>query len=127
MIVVDASAVLVALLNAGQAREVLSGESVWAPEVIDVEVLNGLRRCLAEGLLDEGAAQAAVAVWRGLGVRRVGGLGLLGRVWELRDVLDAGAASYVALAEALDCAVVTADPKLSAVTDVQCPVMRVAN
>lgn len=123
----DSSAALAALLNAGQAREVLSGESVWAPEVIDVEVLNGLRRCVVEGLLGEGAAQAAVAVWRGLGVRRVSGVGLLGRVWGLRDVLDAGAASYVALAEALGCAVVTADPKLSAVTNVQCPVMRVSN
>lgn len=127
MIVIDSSAALAALLNAGQAREVLSGESVWAPEVIDVEVLNGLGRCVVEGLLGEGAAQAAVAVWRGLGVRRVSGVGLLGRVWGLRDVLDAGAASYVALAEALGCAVVTADPKLSAVTNVHCPVMRVTN
>jgi len=44
-----------------------------------------------------------------------------------REVLDTAGASYVALAEALDCAVVTADAKLSAITAARCPVLRVAN
>ncbi|WP_342314654.1 type II toxin-antitoxin system VapC family toxin [Mycobacterium avium] len=123
----DASAALAGLLNAGQARKVLASDRVWAPEVIDIEVVNGLRRCLALGQLDEKTAQAAVNAWRGLGVRRVGELGLLPRVWELREVLDAGAASYVALAEALDCTVVTADASLSAAAGIQCQVMVVAN
>lgn len=127
MIVVDASAALAGLLNAGQARKVLASDRVWAPDVIDVEVANGLRRCLALGQLDAKTAQAAVSAWRGLGVRRVSELGLLPRVWELREVLDAGAASYVALAEALDCTVVTADATLGAATGIQCPVMVVAN
>lgn len=127
MIVVDASAALAGLLNAGQARKVLATDRVWAPEVIDVEVVNGLRRCLARGQLDPKTAQAAVTTWRGLGVRRVGGLGLIGRVWELQEILDAGAASYVALAEALDCTVVTADAKLGAAPGIECPVMVVAN
>lgn len=127
MIVVDASAALAGLLNAGQARKALATERVWAPEVIDVDVVDGLRRCLARGQIDGQAAQAAMTAWRRLGVRRVGQVGLLERVWELRDVLDAGAASYVALAEALDCTVVTADPALGAVAGVQCPVMVVAN
>ena len=123
----DASAAVAALLNDGQARERLAAERVWAPEVVDVEVVNGLRGCLAQGRIDEGAAQAAFEAWQGLGVRRVSGRGLLSRVWELREVLDTAAASYVALAEALDCAVVTADAKLSAVTAARCPVLRVAN
>lgn len=123
----DASAALAALLNDGQARERLATERVWAPEGIDVEVVNGLRHCLAQGRIEGGAAQAAFTAWQGLGIRRVSGRGLLPRVWELREVLDAAAASYVALAEALDCAVVTADAKLSAVTAVRCPLLRVAN
>lgn len=127
MIVVDASAAVAALLNDGQARERLAGERVWAPEVIDVEVVNGLRSCLARGRIDEAAAQAAFTAWQGLGIRRVSGRGLLPRVWELREVLDTAGASYVALAEALDCAVVTADAKLSAITAARCPVLRVAN
>ncbi|MBY6388958.1 type II toxin-antitoxin system VapC family toxin [Rhodococcus erythropolis] len=127
MIVMDASAALTALLHAGQARKSLAEERVWAPEAIDVEVTNGLRRCMAQGVIDGKAAHAAMSVWRDLGVRRVSGLGLLGRVWELREVLDAGAANYVALAEALGCPVVTVDARLGAVADVQCPVMVVAN
>lgn len=123
----DASAAVAALLNDGQARERLAGERVWAPEVIDVEVVNGLRSCLASGRIDEAAAQAAFTAWQGLGIRRVSGRGLLPRVWELREVLDTAGASYVALAEALDCAVVTADAKLSAITAARCPVLRVAN
>ncbi|WP_264035860.1 type II toxin-antitoxin system VapC family toxin [Mycolicibacterium hodleri] len=123
----DASAAVAALLNDGQARERLTSERVWAPEVIDVEVVNGLRSCLARGRIDEAAAQAAFTAWQGLGIRRVSGRGLLPRVWELREVLDTAGASYVALAEALDCAVVTADAKLSAITAARCPVLRVAN
>ena len=46
---------------------------------------------------------------------------------QLREVIDTAGASYVALAEALDCAVVTADAKLSAITAARCPVLRVAN
>ena len=123
----DASAAVAALLNDGQARERLACERVWAPEVIDVEVVNGLRSCLARDWIDEAAAQAAFTAWQGLGIRRVSGRGLLPRVWELREVLDTAGASYVALAEALDCAVVTADAKLSAITAARCPVLRVAN
>ncbi len=123
----DASAAVAALLNDGQARERLACERVWAPEVIDVEVVNGLRSCLARDRIDEAAAQAAFTAWQGLGIRRVSGRGLLPRVWELREVLDTAGASYVALAEALDCAVVTADAKLSAITAARCPVLRVAN
>lgn len=123
----DASAALAGLLNAGQARMALAGDRVWAPDVIDVEVINGLRRCVALGQLDAKTAQAVVITWRGLGVRRVSELGLLSRVWELREVLDAGAASYVALAEALDCSVVTADATLGTTAGIQCPVMVVAN
>ena len=123
----DASAAVAALLNDGQARERLAAERVWAPEVIDVEVVTGLRSCLTRGRIDEAAAQAAFTAWQGLGIRRVSGRGLLPRVWELREVLDTAGASYVALAEALDCAVVTADAKLSAITAARCPVLRVAN
>jgi predicted nucleic acid-binding protein len=126
VIVVDATAALAGLLNAGQARKALAGERVWAPEAIDVEVANGVRHCLAHGQINKEAAQSALTAWRGLGVRRVSALGLLGRVWELRDVLDAGAAAYVALAEALNCPVVTADPALSA-AGVRCPVTVLAN
>lgn len=40
-------------------------------------------------------------------------VGLLARVWELRDNLTAYDATYVALAEALGCGLVTADARLA--------------
>jgi predicted nucleic acid-binding protein len=47
---------------------------------------------------------------------------LLERVWELRDIVTSYDAAYVALAEALDCALVTRDARLAKVRSVRCPV-----
>jgi predicted nucleic acid-binding protein len=48
---------------------------------------------------------------------------LLDRVWELRDNLSAYDASYVALAEALNCNLVTADRRLSRAPMIRCAVL----
>jgi predicted nucleic acid-binding protein len=48
---------------------------------------------------------------------------LLERVWELRDNLSAYDASYVALAEALQCNLVTADRRLSRAPTIRCAVL----
>ena len=47
---------------------------------------------------------------------------LLDRVWELRENLSAYDASYVALAELLDCNLLTADARLSRAPGVRCPI-----
>jgi predicted nucleic acid-binding protein len=62
-----------------------------------------------------GAEQAAAALahWARLGLRRFAVVGLLGRIWELRENLSAYDASYVALAEALACELLTADARLA--------------
>ena len=44
MIVLDASAALASLLNAGPARSTIATEQLHAPHLIDAEVANGLRR-----------------------------------------------------------------------------------
>lgn len=44
------------------------------------------------------------------------------RIWEIRANLSAYDASYVALAEALNCALVTADLRLSDTGQAQCPI-----
>ena len=47
------------------------------------------------------------------GITRHGVFALFGRIWELRDSVTAYDAAYVALAEAIECPLVTAAARLS--------------
>ncbi|GAC1388011.1 MAG: PIN domain-containing protein [Marmoricola sp.] len=122
MIVVDASAGLSALLNDGPARRSLAAQQLHAPHLIDTEITSALRRRVATQRLAADIGWTLLATWRRLGVTRYPGYGLLDRVWELRDNFSASDASYVALAELLDCDVVTADVRLSRAPGIRCPV-----
>ena len=112
MIVVDASAALAALLNAGPARH----------DLIDTEVASGLRRNVQAERLSAAAGWAALDTFRRLGLTRYPGSVLLDRVWDLRDNLSAYDACYVALAEFLGCDLLTADPRLSRAPGIGCAV-----
>ncbi|MGH2443485.1 MAG: type II toxin-antitoxin system VapC family toxin [Chloroflexota bacterium] len=122
MIVVDASAAISALLNAGPARQALAEEQVHVPHLIDPEVANALRRGVVASRIKPGDAWTALDRWRRLGISRWAVFHLLERVWELREDLSAYDASYVALAESLDCALLTADVRLSRAAGLRCPV-----
>lgn len=122
MIVLDASAALSALLNAGPARDHVTREQLHAPHLIDSEVASGLRRLVSTGRLATDSGWATLDTWRRLGITRYGTHGILERVWELRDNLSAHDAGYVALAEELDCALVTADARISRAPGIGCPV-----
>ena len=67
----------------------------------------------ATGVLDPEAAGTLLLTWARRGVVRFPVVGLLPRIWELRDNLSASDASYIALAEVLDCPLVTADARLA--------------
>jgi predicted nucleic acid-binding protein len=122
VIVVDASAALSALLNDGSARQALAAEQLHAPHLIDSEVASGLRRAVAAGHIEANAGWTALDTWRRLGLTRYAVHPLLDRVWELRDNVTAYDAGYVALAESLNCALITADAKLSHAPGIRCPV-----
>ena len=122
MIVVDASAALAALLNAGPARRALGSDQVHVPHLIDSEIANGLRRAVAGGRVRADEGWAALDAWWHLGVARYPVVRILDRVWELRTNLPAYDASYVALAEQLDCALLTADRRLSRAPRVRCTI-----
>jgi len=49
-------------------------------------------------------------------------IGLLTRVWELRDNMTAYDATYIALAEELGCELLTADARLARAPGPTCPI-----
>lgn len=122
MIVLDASAAVAALLNAGRARRFVCEEVIHAPHLVDAEVFSALRRQTAGGALALGATRKVIDVWARLGITRYAAAPLLERVWELRDTVTTYDAMYVALAEALDCPLVTADARLSRAHGIRCAV-----
>jgi predicted nucleic acid-binding protein len=116
MIVVDASIVVTALADDGddgdQARRRLRGERLAAPHLIDLEVVSAWRRLAAAGALDDRRAGLALADLAALRIDRVPHGRLLPRCWELRSNLTVYDAVYMALAEALDVVLLTADKRL---------------
>jgi predicted nucleic acid-binding protein len=122
MIVVDASAALAALLNDGPARQLIAAERLHTPHLIDAEIASGLRRQVQRKQLSAADGWNALRTWRRLAVTRYPVYGLFERIWELRENISAYDASYVALAETLDCALLTADTRLSNAGRALCPV-----
>ena len=126
MLVVDASVLATALADDGTdgdiARGRLRGQELAAPELIDLEVVSVLRRQLSVGRLDARRAGLALDDLLELPIRRVSHRALLRRCWQLRDNLSVYDAAYVALAEALDTPLLTADARLAKAPGVGCPV-----
>ncbi len=122
MIVIDASAAVLSLMNDGEAREMLKAEAVVCPHLADSEVVHALRAQVLRGDLDVLVAEHMIDVWQRLGLERVGVAGVLGRVWELRENLSAYDATYVALAEALESPLVTADGRLGRAPGPRCTI-----
>ena len=119
MIIVDASAVLEALLRTPAAQAVErrlfhSRQTLHAPHLLDVEIAQVIRRYAAAGEIDQERGRVALADLADFPLRRYPHGFLLPRVWELRNNLTAYDAVYVALAEALDAPLLTRDGRLAA-------------
>ena len=119
MIVLDASAAVELLLQTTRGRAVASrirptAETVACPHLLDLEVVQVLRRYVQLELIPAQRAELAVIHLRQLDVDRHAHEPLLPRIWALRDNLTAYDASYVALAEVLQATLLTADAKLAA-------------
>ncbi len=116
-LVLDASvAVEIVLARDGGsalARLQSADEGTHAPDLINAEVLHAIRRYRLSGRLGEGRAQRSVDAYLDLPIARHPTSALLGRAWSLADRLTAYDAMYVALSEALDATLLTADRRLS--------------
>jgi len=122
VIVADASTVVSALFSDGMAREIVQREQVQAPHLIDSEVAHVLRARVRRQVIDATTGWDLLHRFRWMAITRHGTFAMLDRVWELRDNLTAYDAAYVALAEAIDCPLVTADARISRAPGLRCSV-----
>jgi predicted nucleic acid-binding protein len=120
MVVIDASALVDALLINGAARSRVAAESLQAPELIDAELLSVLRRLVLAAKLQDRDALQALTTAQLLGLRRHPSRALWVRAWELRSNLSAYDALYVALAEQLEVPLLTADARLARAPGLRC-------
>jgi len=126
VIVVDASVLATALADDDAdgdiARRRLRGETLAAPELIDLETASVIRGQLRGGQLDLRRAALALTDLVELPITRAAHRPLLQRCWELRDNLTIYDAAYVALAEHLDAVLVTADSRLARAAGPRCEI-----
>jgi len=115
--VVDASAI-VDLITQGVAAatlrsRLLAYDLLYAPALIDVEVMHALRRNVLINEMDADAAEAAIEYYGTIEIMRFAHDPLIRRIWQLRGNLTAYDAAYVALAEGMRVPLITLDARLA--------------
>lgn len=117
MIVADASVtldVLLALPGSARTAEILLSEGeIHVPHVLDLEVIQALRRLSRIGELNLDRALQAISYLGDLPLTRHSHASFRFRIWELRNNMTAYDAAYVSLAESLDAPLLTRDKKLA--------------
>ncbi|MCZ0711507.1 MULTISPECIES: type II toxin-antitoxin system VapC family toxin [Microbacterium] len=118
------------VLDASAAIEALLGEEVWthgegfhAHAGLDIEVLSVLRRLTMRNSVPAHAAREALEAFAALQITRHPLRRLIPRIWSLREDVSAHDAGYVALAEALDVPLLTADRRLAKTATRYCDVV----
>jgi predicted nucleic acid-binding protein len=128
--VIDASVLVPALTGRGEhyrrAIEAMSGTELAAPELVDLEVVSALRRMVRSAVMSDPQALAVLNELAVIPLARASHLPFATRVWELRNNLSAYDASYVALAEALDASLLTADARLASAPAIRCDIELIA-
>jgi predicted nucleic acid-binding protein len=116
LIVIDAAALVDALTLAPDSdalRARLAGEDLNAPTLLDFEVVSAVRGLTLGGNLGVDRALDTLTDFEDLQLTRWESTDALRRrMFALRATLSSYDAAYVALAEALDCPLITRDGKL---------------
>ena len=113
LIVIDASAIVDALLGNGDLRAELGRYELHAPVSVDAEVLHALRRKWKAKLLTDDDAVSALDAFKAVEITRHPVQPLVDRMWFLRNNITAYDAGYVALAESLNLPLLTRDWRLA--------------
>ena len=126
MIVVDASVLANVVGDDGadgnRARAVIYGHELSVPDLVDVEVVSVLRRRWLAKTMTARRFAAAVEDLSAIPADRYPVLPFMPRAYELRANVSAYDAAYVALAEQLECALITADRRLAAAPGPRCEI-----
>lgn len=115
-LVLDAGAAVHALIPSSlgpRVIEVLRGEDILSPGLVDTEVLSALARLERAGEISREEADAAVVAWERFPCQRVPTTALIAEIWRLRSAVRVADGHYLALAAAVRGTVVTADARLA--------------
>ena len=118
MIVLDASAAIDWLLQTAvgqriETRIYARGESLHAPHLLDLDVVQVLGRLVREAAVSAQRADQARRDLLDLRVSRYPHFVFLPELWQLRHNLSAYDAVYVALAKRIDATLITRDARLA--------------
>jgi predicted nucleic acid-binding protein len=132
LIVIDASALLEILLRTDRADQLMerafeASERMHAPQLLDIEVTQVLRRLVQRKEITAARAEQSLDDLTNLLIERHEHQALIPRIWQLRDSLTAYDGAYVALAEALGAPLLTCDAKLAGAHGHRATVELVAN
>jgi predicted nucleic acid-binding protein len=115
-LVIDASVAVEYLLRTPLGQVIaptVEGAELYAPELIDVEVMSALRRLVLANRLDLPRAALTLDLLRDWPLTRLPHASLIPFAWTYRNCLSAYDAFYVAAARALEAELVTADGALA--------------
>lgn len=125
--VVDASALVAVLVDSGREGEwtesALAGSSLAGPELVLAEASNMLRRLERAGEISRLEATSGHDDLLRLDLELFPFAPFAERAWTLRHNLTIYDAWYVALAEALDCPLLTLDRRIGRTGGIECEVV----
>jgi predicted nucleic acid-binding protein len=127
LIVVDASVLANVIADDGpqgtRARtEIRAAGDLAAPDLVDVETVAVLRKRWLAGTITQRRFSTAVDDLGLIDIDRYPTLPLMRRAFDLRSNLTSYDAAYVALAEVLDCELVTGDVRLGHAPGPRCAI-----